>query len=263
VLGLLRASHPGPTVVVTTIAVLLASGLSATFAMVALVGVTVLVGQLSIGWSNDWWDAERDATIGRGDKPVATGAVPVSSVRVAALTAGVASVPLSLLSGWRAGACHLLLVASGWAYNAGLKRVLASPIPYAIGFGALPGYVWLVAGEPLEVWVVAVGSLLGLAAHFANAAPDIADDRSLGVWGAPQRIGQRGSLAVAMATLGAAGVILVRQLESGSAQLVGLVVVLAPIAVSAALLSAIRVRAVFVVVMVAAVADVSLLVWVA
>ena len=230
--------------------------------MVALVGVTVLVGQLSIGWSNDWWDAERDATIGRGDKPVAT-------VRCRSRRCGPrrspqgwhpCPVPVVWLASW---SMHLLLVASGWAYNAGLKRVLASPIPYAVGFGALPAYVWLVAGEPLEVWVVVVGSLLGVAAHFANAAPDIADDRSLGVWGAPQRIGQRGSLAVAMGALGAAGVMLVRQLGSGSAQLVGLAVVLAPIAVSAALLSAERVRAVFAVVMVAAVADVSLLVWVA
>ena len=262
-LGLLRASHPGPTVVVTTIAVLLAVGVSATPAMVLLIGVTVLVGQLSIGWSNDWWDAGRDATIGRGDKPVVTGAVSLSSVRVAALIAGAVSVPLSLLAGWRAGVCHLLLVASGWAYNAGLKRVLVSPIPYAVGFGALPAYVWLVVGEPMEVWVVVAGSLLGVAAHFANAAPDVVDDRSLGVWGAPQRIGQKGSLAVAIGALGAAGVVLVRQLDSGPAQLVGLAVVLVPIAVSAALLSAERVRAVFVVVMVAAVADVSLLVWVA
>ena len=262
-LGLLRASHPGPTVVVTTIAVLLAVGVSATPAWVVLVGVTVLVGQLSIGWSNDWWDAERDTAIGRRDKPIAAGAVTVTSVRAAALVTGVTSVPLSLTAGWRAGLCHVLLVASGWAYNAGLKRVLASPVPYAIGFGALPAYVWLAAGTPLELWVVAVGSLLGIAAHFANAAPDIADDRSLGVWGAPQRIGQKNSLAVAMAVLGVAGALLVGQLESGSGQLFGFVVVLVPIAASAALLVAERVRSVFVVVMLAAVADVSLMIWVA
>ena len=53
-LELVRASHPAPSVVVTTIAVLLAVGVSATPAMVLLIGVTVLVGQLSIGWSNDW-----------------------------------------------------------------------------------------------------------------------------------------------------------------------------------------------------------------
>ena len=259
-LGLLRASHPGPTVVVTTIAVLLAIGVSATPAMVTVIGVTVFVGQLSIGWSNDWWDAERDATIGRDDKPVATGAVTVSSVRTAALCAAALTVPLSLIPGWKAGACHLVLVASGWAYNAGLKRLPVSPLPYATGFGALPAYVWLAAEEPLHVWVVAAGALLGVAAHFANAAPDIADDRSLGVWGAPQRIGQKRSLAVAVATLGAGGVVLVMQLDPGSARLVGFAVVAAPVVMSALLLSAERVKPVFAVVMLAAVADVSLMV---
>ena len=58
-----------------------------------------------------------------------------------------------------------------------------------------------------------------MAAHFANAAPDVAQDRALGVWGLPQRIGARASLAVALALLGGVGALLLSQsaAEWGSA----------------------------------------------
>ena len=44
------------------------------------------------------------------------------------------------------GLLLLVLVASGWAYNAGLKRTAMSVVPYVTGFGALPAGV--VAAAP-------------------------------------------------------------------------------------------------------------------
>ena len=53
-LALLGSTHPGPSVVVTTVAVALgvAAGLDAV--RVALVGVVMLFNQFSVGLSNDW-----------------------------------------------------------------------------------------------------------------------------------------------------------------------------------------------------------------
>ena len=62
----------------------------------------VFTGQLLIGWSNDYLDAERDRAVHRSDKPVAAGAVaPRAAVTAAvialiltlALSAGVAAGP--------------------------------------------------------------------------------------------------------------------------------------------------------------------------
>jgi 4-hydroxybenzoate polyprenyltransferase len=261
VLGLIRASHLGPTAVVTVIAALLARAFELTWPSTLLVTVTVLVGQLSIGWSNDRLDADRDSVSKRADKPTATGHVATASVRLAALIAGVASVPLTLLPGWRPGLCHLLLVGSGWAYNLGLKRVIWSPLPYLVGFGALPAYVSFVADEVPEPWIVIAGGLLGVAAHCANAAPDVFDDRASGVWGMPQRMGQHTSLVVAMVILAATGVLLVAQLDT-AVLTVGALVAL-PVVVGSVLLTAGRLRPVFWLVMVAAVADVTLMVVIA
>jgi 4-hydroxybenzoate polyprenyltransferase len=76
----------------------------------ALLGAAVLVGQLSVGWSNDAIDAPLDSAAGRPDKPIATGAISRRTVAWCAGTAAVADVPLSLALGWRAGLAHLLAV---------------------------------------------------------------------------------------------------------------------------------------------------------
>ena len=69
-----------------------------------LVALAVLAGQLSVGWSNDYLDRERDRAAGRTDKPVAAGELSPTLVRDGARWSRSAlCVPLSLLSGWRAG----------------------------------------------------------------------------------------------------------------------------------------------------------------
>ncbi len=261
VVALLRSAHPGPTVAVTSIAVLLGVSADLSGALLLLVGATVLVGQLSIGWSNDWLDAERDAVAGRADKPTTSGSVAPSTLRFAALGSGAVSVPLSLLAGW-GGAWHLLLVVSGWAYNLGLKKTAWSPVPYAVGFGALPIYVITVGSIAAQWWLPAAGALLGVSAHFANAAPDVAQDRELGVLGLPQRIGARASLAVALVLLGCVGWVLLTQAGlRGLALALGILLVVLPLIAGSVLVVRGRIgRPAFTMVMVAAVVDVVLLV---
>ena len=191
VLDLALACHPGPTVAVTAFAVAMAAGAGAPVRTTVLVGAAVLTGQLSIGWSNDWIDAGRDAAVGRSDKPVGAGRLSVATVRTAALAALAACIVLSLSLGWRAGLVHLATVASAWSYNAWLKSTIWSWAPYAFSFGFLPMAIALaLPGYPLAAWwAVLGGALLGVGAHGANVIPDLQDDQSTGVRGLPHRVG--------------------------------------------------------------------------
>jgi 4-hydroxybenzoate polyprenyltransferase len=164
---------------------------------------------LSVGWSNDYLDRQRDRRIGRPDKPIAAGAVSPAVVRTAATAAAVAVVPLSLLSGLLAGSLHLLAVASAWAYNLRLKATAISILPYAVSFGLLPAFITAgLPGRPIVGWLVAAGALLGAGAHIANVLPDLDEDLRTGVRGLPHRIGAGPSRAAAAALLLAASVVL-------------------------------------------------------
>ncbi|MDQ1630446.1 MAG: hypothetical protein QOC80_418 [Frankiaceae bacterium] len=181
-----------------------APGLAATAA-------AVLAGQLSVGWCNDAVDAERDRRVGRRDKPVARGEVSPRLVGTAAGLALLASVPLSLLSGWRAALVHLVAVLLAWAYDLGGKATVVSVVPYAVSFALLPAFVTLgLPGAPWPPWwVVAAGAALGAGAHFANVLPDLDDDVDTGVRGLPHRLGSRISSLAAVGLLAGASTILV------------------------------------------------------
>jgi 4-hydroxybenzoate polyprenyltransferase len=209
--GLLLATHAGPTVAVTTVATLLAVAAGMGAGRTALLCVAVLAGQASIGWSNDWLDAGRDRAVARADKPVVQGAVAPSTLRTAAFAAAAVAVGTSLALGVVPGLLLLVLVASGWLYNLGLKRTAASVVPYVTGFGALPaGVVAAAPGTPVAPWwLVGAGAALGAAAHFANVAPDLDDDLATGVRGLPHRLGAVPSAVVGAVLLGTAATMLV------------------------------------------------------
>jgi 4-hydroxybenzoate polyprenyltransferase len=211
VAALARATHLGPSVAVTVVAALLAVAADVGAGRTLLVSAAVLAGQASIGWSNDWLDADRDRAVARADKPIVQGAVTPRTLRTAALGALVLTVALSLLLGVLPGLLLLVLVTSGWAYNAGLKRTAASGLPYLTGFGLLPaGVVAAAPGSPAAPWwLVAAGAALGGAAHVANVAPDVADDLATGVRGLPHRIGAVAAAVVGAVLLGTATVLLV------------------------------------------------------
>lgn len=202
--GLAGACHPEPalavTVAATALALLVGRGLPAA----ALVAATVLASQLCVGWSNDWLDAGRDATVGRADKPIAAGAVSRRTVGMAALLAGLATVVLAPLSGPVPGLVMIIALASGLAYNWPLKFTSASALPYLISFG---GLAWFVARRPIW-WLVLPAALLGAGAHFVNVLPDLADDARTGVRGLPHRLGRTNSGLVAGGLLLAATALL-------------------------------------------------------
>lgn len=209
VVALAKSTHPGPTVGVTLMAVALGVAVGLTDWRLFLVGAVFLCNQVSIGLSNDWLDAERDRATGRLDKPVALGLVTVQTARLAALVTAGLSVLLTLPLGFWAAIAHAVFLVSAWSYNLGLKSTVISVLPYIVSFGLLPLVVTLSRADPAPAaaWAMAMGALLGVAAHFANVLPDLDDDRQTGVRGLPHRIGGRACGLVVCGSLAAASVI--------------------------------------------------------
>lgn len=192
---LFLSTHPGPSMAVTTVTLVLALSAGLPAGRVVLVTLAMLANQFSIGLSNDWLDAGRDTRASRADKPLAAGRLSPVLVRNAAFACVVISLGLSLVLGWWVFLAQVIGIASGWAYNLGVKASPFSFVPYMVGFGILPAIVTLASPSPAlpAPWVVAVAAVLGIAAHFANAMPDIEVDRAEGVLGLPQRVGARAS----------------------------------------------------------------------
>jgi 4-hydroxybenzoate polyprenyltransferase len=207
IVALARSTHPGPTVAVTLLATLLAVGMRLDAVQIALVAIVVLANQVSIGLANDGLDAARDREAGRGDKPVAAGALTPRTVLRVALLAAALSIALSLLLGPWTALANLALLGSGWAYDLGLKATPLSIAPYLVGFGALPAIpAGAIPAAPVW-WAVVAAALLGAAAHLANALPDLDDDRRHGIRGLPHVLGRRATLVLAPALVVVAGLL--------------------------------------------------------
>src|SRR4051794_21797714 len=197
--ALLRASHPEPGGAVTVAMTLLAAGVGHRGWSLAGVCAAVAATQLSVGWVNDWLDADRDRVAGRADKPVATGGVDRRTVGVAGLIASLAIPFLGLPFGWAATVCITGVGVFALLYDWPLKSTPLSVLPYLVAFGLLPAFVVLaLPGDELPpAWLVAAGALLGGGAHFANVLPDLADDAATGGRGLPHRLGATGSTPAA------------------------------------------------------------------
>ncbi len=209
VVPLIRASHFQPTFAVTAITTALAISVGRGAGSV-WVALAVLSGQFSVGWSNDYLDRERDLQSHRGDKPIVARQVSAELVGACAVLALSACIPLSMISGWRAGTIHLLAVASAWLYNIKLKSTLASVVPYLFSFGLLPAFVTLgLSGHPWpRPWAMTSAALLGAGAHFVNALPDLETDRATGVFGLPHRLGFMLSLVLGAFLVAASTVVI-------------------------------------------------------
>ena len=205
--ALVIASHPIPSLAVAAMATLLTAeaappGFGA--GRVVLVALAVLAGQLSVGWSNDARDAERDTAAGRTDKPAAVGLISARALWLAATVAAAATLALAAVLGPVSLAIDAAMTAVAWSYNLGLKSTVWSGAAYAIAFGLLPSFAAsALPGHPLARWPVTVAAaLLGLGAHFANVLPDLTADARNGVRGLPQRIAARfGPVATRSAAL--------------------------------------------------------------
>jgi 4-hydroxybenzoate polyprenyltransferase len=199
--ALIIASHPGPSLAISAMVTLLVVHAAPSGAGPVLAGPVMLAGQLSIGWSNDAFDARRDAAAGRIDKPIATGGISMRAVWIAAIATVAAALTMSLAIGVANAIVNAVMLAAGWAYNAGLKSTLISGFMYLLGFGLIPAYATsTLPGHPVpRWWVTAAAAVVGLGAHFANVLPDLAADRATGVNGLPQWVAARWGSSVVRA----------------------------------------------------------------
>ena len=195
--SLALAGHPLRAVAMT-VALAAGAALSGRSMLeVGLVALTVLTGQLSVGWLNDVVDRERDRKVGRLDKPVARGWVDPGTVTFAIAVAVLAVVPLSIANGTYAGLAHLGAVASAWLYNLWFKKTWLSWLPYAVSFGLLPAFLSYgglgggMHGSPPTWAMTVLAALLGIGVHFLNALPDLVEDNETGVRHLPLRIALR------------------------------------------------------------------------
>jgi 4-hydroxybenzoate polyprenyltransferase len=107
---------------------------------------------------------------------------------------------------------QVVMLAAGWWYNLHAKFHWSSPLSYLVGFGLLPAFAGSATDTPVlpAFWVFVVAGLLGVAAHFANALPDLRHDTAHGIRGLPQILGpKRSGVAVLVGAVSAAGIIVV------------------------------------------------------
>lgn len=205
------STHPGPTLVVTALAVALGIATGLEPWRLIVLGIAVLFNQISIGISNDAIDARRDREVGRSDKPIARGDVSLGVAWTVAGASVVISLALSVLLSPAMAAVNLVALGGGWAYNAGLKATAFSVVPFILSFGLFPSFATLAAADPRFAagWASFAGAVLGVAVHLSNVLPDLDDDVRTGVRGLPHRIGARASAVVCALALGAgAGAVL-------------------------------------------------------
>ena len=200
--ALVRTSHPLPSLALTAMAIALVIRVAPHGVGPLMAAPTVLLGELSIGWSNDYFDAEADAASGRTDKPIVNGEISRRAVLVAAGVAVAASVVLGFTINRAAGSVNVAQMCAGWFYNAGLKETPLSGLAYAIGFGLVPEFVASTApGVPGASGTVLLAAvLLGVGGHFANALPDLERDRKAGIRGLPNWVAERFGAAAARGT---------------------------------------------------------------
>jgi 4-hydroxybenzoate polyprenyltransferase len=205
--GLRKASHFGPTLIVTTIGWIFAyyywwEGPA------YVIAFGIFCGQLVVGWSNDLYDYEDDLAHQRTKKPLVAGLITPEYLRkwIYFMTPFAFIANLFGPLGIKGGFVYMLGIACGIGYNFYFKFNAASPLPYAIAFGALPSSIAISKDITPPVWMWLGGALFGMAAHFINVMKDMDQDQASGINGLPQRLGKKGSILAAL-TLIALGVV--------------------------------------------------------
>lgn len=193
----LRTTHPRQAVG-TSLALALAAALSGRpLREVGLVALTVLVGQVMLGWADDLADRSRDARRSPDGKPVATGRIDPGSVWFAFTLALLVVVPLSVAHGPRAGAAYLASLGVALVGDRLLHATALSPAPWMASFALYPAFLayggWGGAGEqsPPTLLMVALAALLGLGVHVLRALPGLVDDHAEGERSLPLRLALR------------------------------------------------------------------------
>jgi 4-hydroxybenzoate polyprenyltransferase len=179
----IRLFHPIPSLVTT----LVAMGFGLLFRMspatprLWILGLAMLMAQLSISAANEWADRQRDQAAGRW-RPVSLGMIAPTAALAIAVACGLIAVGLALALSPPAAALAALGIGIGWVYDLAAKPTPFSVLPFALAFPLLPVWVGVVAGYfPRSVSVVFLaGAPVAAAIHLADAIPDADSDTAAG-----------------------------------------------------------------------------------
>lgn len=211
--GLLKASHFGPTLIVTSISWFFAAHYWWE-GPAYLIAFGVFTGQLVVGWSNDLYDYADDLKHNRLNKPLVAGTITPNYLMKWLRFMVPFSFVANLLGplGFKGGLVYMFGISMGVAYNFYFKYNVFSWLPYALAFAALPSCIAISKDITPPVWMWLGGAIFGSAAHFINVIKDIDQDRLSGIGGLPQRIGKRKSIFVAalLIALGALAIFLTK-----------------------------------------------------
>ena len=207
IMGLLKASHFGPTLLVVAITCIL-SLTQFSIRDSIFIAFAILLGQFVVGWSNDLIDFPRDKAAGRIKKPLVAGTITEEALRISLGIALPSALIVSLLSplGVSGTAIHFIGLLSATAYNFKLKSTLLSVVPYIVSFGALPWAIYVASGNTPPTWIVLGFILFASAFHFLNVIKDLEADIDQKVMGLPQVLGRKKSIAIAV-LLGVLGIV--------------------------------------------------------
>lgn len=216
--GLIRLTHPFPTVLNATltgaIAALAGGGLPTAVRLAA----AMLLLQASIGALNDLLDLDDDRLV-KPSKPLVGGVVGRGQARAVVAVGLVGGLGLALVSGPVTLVLAAAGVSAGYLYDLRLKRTPWGPLAFAIGVPLLPIFAWFGAiGTLPDLFgaLVPAAFLAGLGLALSNAIADDRDDRDSGVVTAVGRVGVRAAwwahlvafaatIGIAVAALVAAG----------------------------------------------------------
>jgi 4-hydroxybenzoate polyprenyltransferase len=197
-MGLIKATHFGPTVLVVTISFFL-SLTQFPWVGAVEVAVAILAGQCVVGWTNDLLDSKLDRAANRNKKPMVAGSVDEFTLKQWIAIALGSALFLSLIGplGIKGTFLHFLGLLSATAYNFGLKKTIFSVVPYIVSFGAMPWAIYLANGNTPPAWIYLGFICFSSAFHFLNVVKDLEVDISQGVRGLPQRLGRNASITIA------------------------------------------------------------------
>lgn len=226
--GLIRLTHPFPSLLDGLVVAAVAVLAGADGATAARLGVSMTLLQCSIGALNDVVDASHDAGHKPG-KPIPAGLVsrPVAWALVAG--GGGLGLVIAVASGAATGLLAAAVLAIGYGYDLVFKGTAWSWLPFAIGIPLLPVFGWLgtTGGlAPAFALLLPLAFVAGTALAIANARADVERDTVAGVNSVAVRLGLERSWIVHAVLLGlviGAAIVTLAAAGSSTAALVGAV----------------------------------------
>lgn len=189
--GLIRLTHPFPSVLDGVVVGVVATLAGADATTAVRLGAAMTGLQASIGALNDVVDAGSDAGRKPG-KPIPAGLVSPVLGQAVAVAAAITGLALTLPSGLATVLLALVVLVIGYAYDLWFKGTAWSWVPFAVGIPLLPVFGWLGATGTLPGFfavLLPVAVVAGTGLAIANARVDAERDAAAGLDSVALRLG--------------------------------------------------------------------------